>query len=377
VITADERDVKPWYKGMKSVRPPIDMWFGAFVQPTGGQFGMLAKPGLPVWRLRPLFNGRFVFQTRLAYQSAPNDPVYDVVQVEPGLVLNAPSAESPSGRNATGQFQLGPNISPSDQVLSLATPSPCPTNHVVMAAMPVSWAGKPAEPLRYGIWICNDDWFAPRGQPLTAEQAGLKLLFDDPDLVDAEPVAVYPRHFERLMDAAVTPPAGEPPDIPLADGSTYRGPSGTLFGSSLYLSQHADAPGQLFPRRDAPYYIAPPEGSIDHVRIWASYRDRFDDPDRPRIRGEWKLLLKTPVTGATFGAQLPSGLPTVLAGFDRYGHVVSWTNGREGEPGARFFAFAGDHYSAARVGGKHFCIGCHPGHSGLRPEDHRHAERVK
>ena len=87
----------------------------------------------------------------------------------------------------------------------------------------------------------------------------------------------------------------------------------------------------------------------------------------------------------TFGAQVPAGIPTVLAGFDRHGHVLSWTNdasdqpAEEGEPNRpppRLFAFAGDHYSAARPGGKHFCIGCHAGHSGLGRDDHRHYERL-
>src|SRR5262249_55538545 len=123
------------------------------------------------------------------------------------------------------------------------------------------------------------------------------------------------------------------------------------------------------------------------IRIYASHRDRFDDPQKPRIPGEWDLLLTAPVKGETFGVQVPAGIPTVLAGFDRRGHVLSWTSdpppapAQDGDPNPpstpRFFAFAGDHYSATRAGGKHFCVGCHPGHSGLGREDHRHGERER
>src|SRR5262249_38114858 len=88
VIVADESDVQPWRSGMKSLRPPVNSWIGAFVQPLGGQFGMLVKPRIPVWRLRPLFNGRFVFQTRLSQEltDGPENVIYDVVQAEPGLI---------------------------------------------------------------------------------------------------------------------------------------------------------------------------------------------------------------------------------------------------------------------------------------------------
>ena len=27
--------------------------------------------------------------------------------------------------------------------------------------------------------------------------------------------------------------------------------------------------------------------------------------------------------------------------------------------------------------GRHFCVGCHPGHSGVPPTSHQHAERVR
>jgi len=66
-----------------------------------------------------------------------------------------------------------------------------------------------------------------------------------------------------------------------------------------------------------------------------------------------------------------------VAGFGRDGRVVRWESAAADAAGRRtaFYAFAGDHYSLATAGGRHFCVGCHPGHSGMPPADHRkHAE---
>jgi hypothetical protein len=383
VIAPDERDIVPWEPGMKSPRPPCDMWLGAFLQPTG-QFGGLLKARTPVWRPRPLSNGRIVFQTNLSYWALADlvrdTCMGDVVQADPGLLLNSPSAATDDDRPSDSLVQTGPALGPDGESLRLATPSPCPGNHVLLAAIPVPVGNRGAHD--YGVWLCRDDWDASATSGNTAD---MRLLFDDPDFVDAEPVAVYARRFDRWMDATESPPLGEPPQITFADGRKYEGPSGTVFGSSLYVSQHADAPGQLFPNRDRPFFVAPPKGELDHIRVYASHRDRFDDPVKPRVNGKWELLLKVPVKNETFGAQVPAGVPFVLAGFDRSGRVLSWTNdppppAREGvptPPQTRIFAFAGDHYSAARLGGKHFCVGCHPGHSGLGRDDHRHAERER
>ena len=72
----------------------------------------------PVWRPRPLFNGRIVFQTRFNYANMPEDlkpqlaggvpswlgnrdaPFFEVVQAPPGLLLNSPSANPGNPRGA-------------------------------------------------------------------------------------------------------------------------------------------------------------------------------------------------------------------------------------------------------------------------------------
>ena len=130
---------------------------------------------------------------------------------------------------------------------------------------------------------------------------------------------------------------------------------------------------------EAPVYDSPPPGRIRELRIYASRRDRFDDPDSPRIPGRWELILRIPANNGSAGDWIPTDTPTVLAGFDGNGKIVEWgtePRDRDGRS-ARFYAFAGDHYSLAQPRGRHFCVGCHAGHSGLPPEAHQHAERQK
>jgi hypothetical protein len=138
------------------------------------------------------------------------------------------------------------------------------------------------------------------------------------------------------------------------------------------VSQRTDAGNR-------PIFDGPPRGSIDHVRIYASQRDRFDDPVQPRLPGGWELLVKAPVTASSFRAGVPAEVPTVLAGFTSDGRVVRWTTPAQDRAGqqATFYAYAGDHYSVMPAGGVTFCTGCHPGHSGLNRSEHDHAERLR
>src|SRR5439155_18818705 len=149
--------------------------------------------------------------------------------------------------------------------------------------------------------------------PAGAAAVGLRLLFDDPDLVDAEPVAVYP----RKVDA---PPAGAPtPTLPdlnlnLAGGRKYRGPSGAVMITALYAAAMNDLPGQQTDAGEGPVFGPPPEGAIARLKIYAARRDRFDDPQAPRIPGKWELLLEVEASASGAGGAVPAASPTVLAG---------------------------------------------------------------
>lgn len=213
-------------------------------------------------------------------------------------------------------------------------------------------------------------------RPVGAGEVGLTLLFDDPDLVDAEPVAVYPRKVEPLPNFPAYSPRAEV-ELALFGGRNYRGTTGTLHATGLYQAMMNDLPGQTTDTGAGPIFSPPPNGAIDHLRIYAARRDRFDDPTRPRVPGGWELLLTLPASG-TAGGLLPTDTPTVLAGFGKDGKVVRWASPAKDAAGrqANFYAFAGDHYSLTAPGGRHSCVGCHPGHSGMGRSDHNHAERL-
>src|SRR5262249_11432368 len=96
VVTADTRDVRPHDPQHPGATAPTDAWMGAFTQAIGSHFGALVKPHAPVWRPRPLFNGRIAFMTHFAYPACDMDaetlPPLQVVQAEPGLLQSVPSA---------------------------------------------------------------------------------------------------------------------------------------------------------------------------------------------------------------------------------------------------------------------------------------------
>jgi hypothetical protein len=232
----------------------------------------------------------------------------------------------------------------------------------------------------FGLYLCNDDW--PEGEePADATEIQLKSLFNDPDLVDAEPVAVYPRSIETRQAEQPGSGSGTPPaELRLISGSVYRGEKGQLFATALDgPTMMAQLPGQKTDSGASPIFHAPPSGRIERIRIYASRRDRFDDPKIPRIPGGWEPILDLPVTNGTVASWIPTDSPTVLAGFDSTGRVAEWQSQVSDHAGNRasFYAFAGDHYSLAQPHGKHFCVGCHPGHSGLDPASHIHRERLK
>jgi hypothetical protein len=388
VLTQDERDIRPYDPRLPWATRPTDTWMGAFVKPVSAQFGALVKTSFPVWRARPLFNGRIVFMTSLVSPSsvsADEGPgVLRVMQADPGLLANAPSSV-PAGLALPRQEQVGlwrgPDRDVSGRPLSLATPSPCPGGQVLLAGAVLDRDASVPRPGSYGLYMARDGWeTADVGGAVGADRVGLRLLFDDPDLVDAEPVAVYRRPLKSLTGVGdgSGPRDRLPRDLTLAGGVTYHGQAGAFFNGALYASLLTEMPGQRTDRGEGPVFDAPPKGSLSRIRIYASRRDRFDDPVQPRIPGSWELLVEAPTHGEGFGAEIPVGIPTVLAGFDADGRVVRWSPRARDSQGRRatFYAFAGDHYSGARPGGKHFCIGCHPGHSTLSRDAHRHAERL-
>jgi hypothetical protein len=358
VVTADERDIQPFKPGMPSATLPTDVWMGAALAPVSGRFGMLLKVPVPVWRPRPLFNGRLVFMT-------PASPgVLRVLQADADLIANAPSTQRPDAtlpHGRPGQLSQSPDRDAFGRQLSLATPSPCPNDGIVLSVGSIEESETYPKSGCYGIGMIQADW---QSEPATK----VEMLFDDPDLVDAEPVAIYPR-LVAVPGREMAPKAPHSPSsLELASGIRYQGPVGLLQNVNLYQPGSLVMPGQRTDTDKAPIFDAPPVEAIDHLRIYASRRDRFDDPVRARVPGEWELLLKVPVQDRQgFAAWLPAGVPTVLVAFDRDGKVTRWSTAATDAEGrqATFYGIAGDHYSAIRPSAYNFCVGCHPGHSSL------------
>jgi hypothetical protein len=383
VISADERDIRPHEPGLASATRPTDSWLGAFRTVDGERLGALVKPAVPVWRPRPLFNGRIAFMTPRGgtVGGAAPGPL-EVVQAEPGVLGSVPSArplDAPLPRQKSDGLQRGPATDAHGRPMSFGTPCPCPGHAVLLAGAPCGSSDEIA-PGSYGIYRVADDWHSASGVPVNPAQLDLQLLFDDPALADAEPVAVYPRRARGTERPTGHVARGAPEGkVSLADGTSYSGPGGQVFNSDLYVNLLKSLASQETDADEGPIFDGPPPGSIDHVNFYAARRDRFDDKVQPRVPGTWELLLTAPVRGSSLGAWLPAGVPTVLAAFGRDGRVIRYTTAARDRAGQRatFYGYAGDHYSGMPPGGQVFCIGCHPGHSGLARSDHDHAERLR
>jgi len=375
VITADETSVAPFDPQIPSATSPTDSWLGAFILiNSSGHFGMLVKPSVPVWRPRPLFNGRIAFMTTYGDARSAN-PALTVVQAEPGLIANAPSsAVGALPRQMGAQLRRAPVLDSGGRPLWLATPSPCPPHDVLLSAATHDAGRASPEPGRFGIYLATANW-PEADSPTNADALGLRLLFDDPELVDAEPVAVYHRKV-TLAPPQPQEPASPDKELSLAGDRAYHGPTGLVMATGLSSAMMNDLPGQSTDTGERPIFGPPPQNSIHKIKVFASRRDQFNDPKKPRIPGQWELLLVLPAKDAVNGT-LPTDCPTVLAGFGIDGKVVRWATGAKDASGKRgeFYAIAGDHYSLTAPGGKHFCVGCHPGHSGIPRSQHQHSEQ--
>src|SRR5262249_56327469 len=91
VISEDKRDIVVHEPGQPSTTLPTDHWHAMMVNPEGIRPGHLLKLQVPVWRPRPLFNGRIAFITRRT-DAAPAEhgrataEGLQVAQAEAGLV---------------------------------------------------------------------------------------------------------------------------------------------------------------------------------------------------------------------------------------------------------------------------------------------------
>jgi hypothetical protein len=370
VVTADRSDIQPVVPGQSYATNPTDNWLASEATPNGGHFGYAIKSQEPVWRPRPLFNGRMSFMT-----SVPSEPGrFRLAQADWGYIRAVPSSLSAgmSLPNLEGaKLYFGPQSDSENRQLSAGCPSPYPGNRIL-------FAGKTMIPAKtsYGLYSIGDDW--------SRETSVTELLFDDPQFEDAEPVAVYARGIKGNLRELEVPEAAKikPPSFKLVDGQDYSGPAGFFENLLIRTPNRNPIPWAVdsTPERlhDPKLNVIPPPQNIEHFAIYAAYRDRFDDPVKQRVLGEWKKLVVVDAAGSqgSFFGWSPADptMTTVLAGLDEQGKIAQWSSQSEISAGRTFLAYAGDHYSQVRSNGYHHCIGCHAGHS-YNPADIQ--ERMK
>ena len=360
VVTADRGDIRPFTSTQSPATMPTDRWMGARTMIGGGDFGYAIKSVEPVWRPRPLFNGRVVFMTDGAGEGKPGR----IAQADWGYITSSPSSLQPGADLPdTGGAKLifGPSQDEQGRDLVSGTPSPCPGGSVVFSAAVMN-----ETPGAFAIRIISDNW--QEGSPAS------RVLFDDPALVDAEPVAVYARELtggQSNRDAAAMSRMTAPARIELHGGKTHTGESGFLENLAVMLEIRSPIPWQapsetrVDPQQNP---LIPPPKNIKSIAFWAARRDRFDDPVRTRVPGEFEKLLNVPIdSSGELQTWLPADplMPTVVAGLDAEGKIAKWSgkiSDSAGRPGL-YYAYAGDHYSGTRPNGYHYCNGCHTGHT--------------
>lgn len=357
-VTEDLTDIRPVSTGGKFATEPTDHWMAASLTPNGTLFGFAVKTTEHTLRPRPLFNGKIAFMS----ESETEPGRFRMAQADWGyfeLDRGAKSNFEPNRKVGTARLDYAPTQDSEKNDLSLGCPSPCPGGKVLFSAVK-----RNTPSATYGIHWIEDNW-----QENTPMQ---ELLFDDPDFADCEPVAVYPRKIALRTNHLEPPltPRTPPPSLTLADGKEYKGAMGYVENLAILQEIRNPIPWydvknneRVDPRVDP---LVPPPPNVQSIVFYAAYRDRFDDPVRPRIPGEWKKLAVIPIDPEE--GQLDKWVPsdplmtTVIAGLDAKGKVAKWLSKRDLDR-RTFYAYAGDHYSQIRPKGFHYCNGCHTGHT--------------
>lgn len=371
VISADGTGLVRHDPPKAGLTAPSDRWMAARITPAAEQFAIGVKVPEPVWRPRTLCDGRVAFMTPAPGRPTPFTAANEYPEAGPLRVAAAPLGQlssSPSSLAAGTTFpessepglRWAPALTPDGRRWSLATPSPLPADRVLVAAAPLGPDGTPT-PADYGLYTL------PQNGWTTDPNASGELtpLFDDPELVDAEPVGVYPRPIENVP---IRPPqAWEPAAAKKFDLLTgaYSGPAGELHVAQITTVATGPIPGNLASGGGGPIVPIFPTGKITKIAFLASGRDRFDDPVRPVVRGTLEKVHEVNVDGSgAIRTTMPVGSPTLLIGLGPDGKVASAVGAADAKGNrGTFYAFAGDHVSGTRPGGYHFCTGCHAGHT--------------
>ncbi len=371
VISADGTGLVRHDPPAAGLTAPTDRWMAARIAPSAEQFAIGVKATDPVWRPRPLCDGTVAFMSPASGRPTPFTAANEFPETGPLRVAAAPLgllASSPSSLAAGTSFpesaesgvRWAPATTADGRRWSLATPSPLPADRVLVSAAPLGQSGTPS-PAEYGLYtLSQNGWSADSNA-----SGELTPLFDDPDLVDAEPVAAYPRPID---DGPIrNPQAWEPTAVKKLDllTGTYTGPAGDLHVAQITTPSTGPIPGNAASGGGGLIVPLFPPDRITKLSFYAAHRDRFDDPVRPVVRGTLEKLHEVDVAaGGSVRTAMPVGSPTLLVGLGPDGKVATAIGAADAKGNrGKFYAFAGDHVSGTRPGGYHFCTGCHAGHT--------------
>ncbi|MEZ6143425.1 MAG: hypothetical protein R3B84_22890 [Zavarzinella sp.] len=348
-VTADGKEIRPLSEGGAFATQGTDQWMSVRLFPDGMHFGYMVKIPQPVWRSRPLFNGNICFMSHDA------DKRYRLFQAPVGYLRSAPSSlatETEMPAFAENLLQEAPTDSSHGALQAMATPSPSPGGVILFAGQ------KDKDPTAFGIYQLPEQWAG----------ASAKLLFDDPNMVDSEPVAIYRRKID-LHEQIPAVTTYTPPEVVLQSGRTAKAPFGEM--ESHFLNIPLEYPILNMSTDAGQADVVTNPNTVKKVVVYGAHRDRFDSPEVPRIKGHWEKLLVVDLNEnqemKTFVPADPL-MPTVIAGLDANDRIVNWTSPATDKAGkrAKFYATAGDHYSGTRANGYVFCNGCHTGHTFLQ-----------
>jgi hypothetical protein len=351
---------------------PVDRWLGAGIMPSGEHFSAGVKIPAPVWRPRSLATGMVAFMTTRESEK------YDIDRVESepfrlGMAPYGTTLHSPSSLAAGSTFPQmeSPVIwagakSSDGREWSVAMPSPCTIDRLVVSAVPLE-ANKLNAPA-YGVYsTTTQNWNADGSGNLE-----MTLLFDDPKFVDAEPVAAIRREIpESQLQLPSLWPADELKSLTYKDAPTDKVKAGRVHNAGTFSNGTLNFPGQASDAEKR-FLVPPfPKESIEKIHFYASRRDRFDDPKQPVVRGKLEFLGKVPIDKSKggFEAVMPTSDPTLLVGIGPDGKAASVIGGADAKKNrGKFYAYAGDHVSGTKPGAYHFCTGCHAGHTVNNPD---------
>ena len=359
-VTADLAEVQPVSMGGDFATRPTDHWMAAVVMTNAAQFGYAVKAVEPVWRPRPLFNGRIAFMTA----PTPDSPMR-LAQADWGYIRTSPSSLADGETlpyEGGAQRYFGPDRDAEGRALDRRLP--------VRLARPLGPLRRIAGRLAAGV---VRDLRGLRRLGRRPARAPTALRRPRPGRRGAggdlsTPVRPRAQAADAPRRRATTP---GPRSIRLASGATYAGPMGYLENVAMAaairnpIPWHDRSGGKQVDPRANPLVSPPP--NVASIAVYSAGRDRFDDPDQLRVPGSWESSWCCPWSAAMTSGP---GSPATRSGRRSSSAWTPRARSPDGPARRRAIARRGPisptratTTAAIRPNGYHYCNGCHTGHT--------------